>query len=285
MKELKFSLFLLIAAVCFSGCDYVETPNLDTPAPANGSRRALIMDFTGHKCSNCPGGARIANEIAQEFPNHVYVLAIHPEGGIFTEADPNGTSFQTDWKTPEGINYQNWFQVQTLPSGSVSGINTDGDYIISAAGWQEAISELIYQNRQATVEFDITYDATSREINVTGEVEFMTDLEGDYNLILATVETNREDWQVNGSSEFPSDDSYPGGSISNYIHKHVLRNHINGLEGELISSNAVNGEIQEFSASSILDSNFNEEECSIMGFVYDTDTKEILDVVENYIIP
>jgi len=288
MKKFNKYIALFSLAILIGSCCEVEFPNLETPAPPNGSRRALIMDFTGHLCAGCPGAARIANEISATFPDHATVLAVHPDFlGLTTPLSGNEDDpFTTDWRTPEGNHYQSIFNISSsIPVGVVSGLQENGAYETQALSWQGQVSDLIFQERPATVDLQADYAEDTRTLDISSSVLFQQDLEGSYGLILATVETNIIDWQKNGTSTTPADPAYDPGDIDNYVHKHVLRNHVNGLTGDIVvSAGALEGEAHDFSHTAVLSEDFVQEEVSILAYVYNTETLEVIDVVEHHII-
>jgi len=288
MKILKLIALAFLAPICFFSCDEVENPNLEPPTPPVGSRRALIMDFTGHLCAGCPGAAVAANEIATAFPDNVFVLAVHPDVDPLTPPLAGGQEdpFTTEWRTDVGNHYQsNFNNLDNLPTGVVSGISEGGNYLQQSSSWQGTISELVFTSMPAFINLEIDYDETSRQMDIETSVEFRMNLSGSYGLVLATVENNIVDWQKNGSSSSPADPAFGGGDIDNYVHKHVLRNHINGLSGEeIVSGEAVEGETYNLSHSDILSEDFVAEEVSIYAYVFNTETLEIIDVVETHVI-
>ena len=73
--------------------------------------------------------------------------------------------------------------------------------------------------------------------------------------------------------------------IGNYVHNHVLRTSFNGVFGEEVKTDNAQlsaGDVIEKSYSKAVKSDWNIANCKVVAFVYDTDTKEILqaEVVE-----
>jgi hypothetical protein len=54
--------------------------------PMNFSQKAVIEEFTGEWCGNCPGGAQVMHDLISANPNKVYGVAIH-------QNDPMETPF------------------------------------------------------------------------------------------------------------------------------------------------------------------------------------------------
>jgi len=117
------------------------------------------------------------------------------------------------------------------------------------------------------------------------DVTFETALDDNYNIVFAVLETYIIDWQKNGSGGVPADSDYPYGDIDNYVHKHVLRKHLNGLLGEEVNAEPVNAGAEfQLTASEELSEDYVAEEVSIMAYIYNVNTLEILDVTESHII-
>lgn len=275
-----FKILFFSFTVLFFSCDYVDNPSEEGSSvvePSDEKRRVLLMDFTGHKCQNCPSAAAEAQSIADDFPESVVVLAVHPN--ISGLSDPNdgepGEPYTTNWITPEGLDYQAKFDIPTfIPLGVVSGEIIGGNFWTPPASWRPNVELLLQDDRQVTLELELSYDEGSREIGIVTDLEVLTPLDNSYGLIIATVESGIIDWQLNGSTAVPD-----------YEHNHVLRNHVNGIQGEeVITDGSDAGEQLNFTHSSILDSDFVAENVYIYAYLYDIESLEVLDVVEKHII-
>ncbi len=181
---------------------------------------------------------------------------------------------------------QSWYDIVGLPFGSVSTIENNGGVAYTFANWRPVAEDAIFEDRLIEIELEIEYNETSRLMQISSEIDFVAEAEGTYNLIFAVVENNIEDWQKNGTGvDNPADPNFIGGNISNYIHKHVLRSHLNGLSGEEVTSGTTaSGASFSSGNTSTLDEAYVAEEVSIYAYIYNTETLEILDVVEKHII-
>lgn len=279
-----------------SACEGVESPFFEGNQPLDTAllettRRVLIIDFTGHRCAGCPAAALEANDIASEYQDEVFVLGVHPDIPSLTApaetAEEPGDAFYTEWRTPVGTNYQDIYSIPgALPLGVISGKAVNGNYFSQWASWRSLVEPLLIEERLVNVEVEIEYNESSRGIRVLGNVSFLAPLEESHSLILAVVENNIMDWQKNGiPPSAPSDPAYAAGDVPDYLHKHVLRKHINGLGGIQLNTEAVlEGDVYSFCEAGSIEEEFNADEISIYAFVYDNSTLEILDVVEKKII-
>ncbi len=293
--RLKYAIAAFAALMLFliTSCDKKENPVVESETVLNessDSRRALLIDYTGHKCGICPSAGREAIEISEDFPGQVFSLAVHPNTNLNV---PNSIEnnilgkFLTDWRTEEGNQHGEHYGPFALPTGTVSGTVHQSSYTYGSGSWRALCEELNAQQRKVSIDIQLSYDTTVRMINIESKIDFNTSLEGDYNYVLAIVEDNIIDWQKNGATGFPSDDNYPGGDIENYVHRHVLRAQINGTRGEALIEGGFDFTSfahAHLSHESELDEEFNEEEISIYAYIYNITTLEIEDVVVAHII-
>ena len=77
-------------------------------------KSALIEEFTGIQCSNCPDGHRIATALANLHPEDVYIVAVH--AGYFSDPRPG----QPDFVTETGKAIHDYFGVSSYPCGDVN---------------------------------------------------------------------------------------------------------------------------------------------------------------------
>ena len=76
----------------------------------------------------------------------------------------------------------------------------------------------------------------------------------------------------------------PTGDDLNYVHRHVFRGCLNGTWGEDLNTTALAPEDQiKKSYSVTLNEAYNENQCYIIAYVANSDTKEVLQVIEKKI--
>jgi hypothetical protein len=279
--------FILFAAI-FASCDYVENPieEGDGPNPEpTGNRTAIIMDFTGHNCPNCPGGAVEALNIQEDLG--VFVIAVHGDFPGLTNpvgGEP-GDALYTDWRTDEGIALQQIYDIPFIPSGVVSGLNTGGTYWQTVQSWRGLCEELVAQTQKADITFDMTFNEVNGELSGDVAVELFEPFDGDLKLVLAVVEDSIVDWQLNGNEVNPSNPEYEGGLIDHYVHRHVLRGHLNGDVGSTILSGAGSeGDTFTTAVNATISSEYAAEHTEIYAYIYDATTLEILHVASFHLV-
>jgi hypothetical protein len=301
------SFIVAILALTFSGCDKIDNPVVDLGPNAtldstlvftsyddnSTNRTAVLMDFTGHNCGNCPGAAVIAKDIKDDYPDQMYIMAVHPNAPGLSEPIPSHPEggFQTNWITPEGEDLQNIYSIPTaLPIGMVSGIETNGVFHGFPSSWRGKVEDAIASPSFMNIDLNKGYSESTRSIVIEAEITINTDIQNNLGLIVALLESDLEDWQLNGTEAFPADPSYPGGEVENYIHNHVLRKHLNGIQGVDISDEPLTASTEdeptiiEYEFSGVVSEDYISENCEIIVWVYDKQTLEIYQAVEAHLI-
>ena len=161
-----------------------------------------------------------------------------------------------------------------MPAGL---INTFEPALLNAStnGWATDFAK--YYSTYPEFSFDVTAsfaDSTiTADIKMTSEVVVSRKL----SLVAYVIEDGIVGWQFDYESN-PQE-------IGNYVHNHVLRTSFNGVFGEEVKTDNAQlsaGDVIEKSYSKSVKSDWNIANCKVVAFVYDTDTKEILqaEVVE-----
>jgi hypothetical protein len=302
-NKFKFILIALFGILAISSCDKVDDPYADqdqseviidetvvytTIVDESSLRGALIMDFTGHNCTNCPGAALEAENIHADYPEQVIVMAVHPTIDQLTTPlnfHPLG-GFSTDWTTPVGEYLQGIYEIpQSIPKGVISGREIGGSYALNKGEWRGVVEGLITEALPAKIDVVKGYSPVHRSFIVDADITVNTDVEDGLAIVVALIESGMEDWQLNGTESFPSNPEYEGGEIENYEHKHVLRQHLNGIQGGDLSSTAVSaGATFTYSHSANISEDYIEENSAVIVYIYNKTTKEIYQAVEFHLI-
>lgn len=271
---------LIISALLLglSGCDYVDDP---TPPQTDGGgeqptvqRKVLLEDITGHRCNNCPRAARIAQALKDDlYGENLILVGVHA-GGFASPYLPLGDDFyDSDHRTPDGVSYQQTFQVSFFPAGLVSRKSFENSVIISEGSWGSAVAEIVGQPSAFDLSVDtiiIAGGSLSAEVDLT----FVEDVEGDHNLVVYLVEDHVVDWQLDSEATPPD--------VEDYDHRHMLRANLNGTWGEpVVTGSATAGQtitvnITDFS----LNPAWNTANLYLVAWIYDTATEEVMQAEE-----
>ncbi len=288
MKTILSFVFLVVVFI-LSSCDKVSKPNPTSEATTEidttkGSvitrsvtnvnfKKALIEDYTGHKCGFCPPAATVAENIKVQMGDSVTILAVH--AGSFSKTDANyPTSYTTtvgnDWDASTGFDIGAYGN----PNGMVNRINFPTNHVKNYTTWKTIAGQEVKKPQQVKLNMITKYDSISRGLNVYTTATFKQALTGDYYLNVVYFEDG-----IVGKQKYylPA----PGKDSVGYVFNHVLRGSINGSWGDLLISNPTSTSIVSkkyfsFSVPTLV----NDKKTHIVAFVYNNASKEIIQVEE-----
>jgi hypothetical protein len=291
---MKKYLILLSAILIITSCDIVEGPYLtdETINPIDTTtntyvKKVLVEDFTGHKCPNCPDAARELDAIHDIYGEQIIGMAIH----VSAFAKPNHSSqegYQYDFRTKWGHDWDAFYGISAmgLPRGMVNRIGYPDNHRLSKDEWAAEVSNEL--NKE--VDFGITINTTTNSITIDSKV--LNNINGDYNLAVCLTESNIINWQKDG-----------GENVEDYIHNHVLRT---VLKDESLSSSSnyiagqqietlINYDLATLEQSNVdysantaelgngIAGEWEAENMSVVAYIYNTTTKEIMQVEESHL--
>ena len=285
----KYFILILGLLLYFSSCDIVETPYMNNenvnPIDTNSNnyvKKVLIEDFTGHLCPNCPQAANEIDAIHNIYGDQIIAIAIHVTKS-FARPYPasQAPSFQYDFRTIWGDDLDNFFDISSagLPRGMINRMGYPNNHKLGKDEWANAVTNEL--NKE--IDFGIIINSNNNNINVTTEI--LNNISGSYNLVVCLTENGIINWQKDGTE-----------NIEDYEHNHILRS---VLIDESLSNNTsleIGQEIQknisynltsleqfniDYSANTAElgngnAGNWNAENMSIVAYIYDTNTKEIV---------
>ena len=287
MKNIALSLSLFGLFALATSCDKIEKPypkafsqgavcsteefEIVTSAPA----RVLIEDYTGHQCGNCPDAAVLADDIHEDYPENTVTMAVH--AGFFARTRPSG-KFSTDFTNPTSVKWDTDFGVSLVgnPNGMINRRSVEGNEVVGLGQWRSTVEGLI--GKSAMVEINLAGTVDNTDSTICGQIFIQPlnnldeSLDLGFNLVL--LEDSIVDWQKDyrRSSEEGEDDEF-------YVHNHVLRQSFVGPDG-------VNLDLVGVRTDSYLSFGYKipqnpiwrTNKLTLVGFVFDRDTKEILQV-------
>ncbi|HET6243223.1 MAG: Omp28 family outer membrane lipoprotein [Bacteroidetes bacterium] len=301
MRKFLKNIFYFLLITSFCACDFVDQPfseiqtgNNDPVPPITDTippviqdtviRKILIEDFTGHTCGNCPAAANTAKQIQDLYGKKVIVVGVH--SGYFAKLSTvAGTKYKTDFRTIAGEAYNNLWKndVAGNPNGFVNRSKIiNSNIIIQPSAWGQAVELLKNALPDFKIELITVYDAGTRSLKTIAKNKALNNLSKKYNLVVYLIEDNVQDWQKDYS--FPSG---PQQDVENYMHRHVLRDNINGTWGEEIvaTSLAAGDSVIKTYNNYLINPSWKANDCSVVAYIYDVDTYEIMQAEEVHIIP
>ncbi|MBG65187.1 MAG: hypothetical protein CMP73_00835 [Flavobacteriales bacterium] len=289
-----YVLYLLI--LCLFSCETIEAPymveNSSVPVDTSNNyiKKILIEEFTAHKCANCPSAAEQLKAIYDLYPQQIIGIAIHAKNSFSTptptQVSPSG--FTYDFRTPFGSYiYENIMESCPIPQGMVNRIGyPEGDHKLLKTQWLDVVENERLKEVNLGIQINPNITSNSGEINIL--IDIINNINGSYKLAVVLVENNIINWQINGDFE-----------VNNYEHNHVLRtsiyndffsSNLNYISGDKInksiSLNIDNLQQENITYSnSIEDGNGNAGEwninnMSIIAYIYNSDTYEVIQVEE-----
>ena len=290
----KYCTIILFILLYISSCDIVETPYMNTENISqidtnsnNYVKKVLIEDFTGHLCPNCPQAATEIEAIHDIYGEQIIAIAIHVTKS-FARPYPasQAPNFQYDFRTSWGDDLDNLFDISSagLPRGMVNRTGYPDNHKLGKDEWANAVTNEL--NKE--INFGIMINSSNNNINITTQV--LNNISGSYNLVVCLTESGIINWQKDGTE-----------NIENYEHNHILRS---VLLDEALSSNTnyeTNQEIQKNITYNLTEleeynidystnvaelgngnaGNWNSNNMSIVAYIYNTNTKEVVQVEQN----
>lgn len=149
-----------------------------------------------------------------------------------------------------------------------------GRHVKALGEWAGAIANQLETKADAKISIQNTYNSLSRMVNTSVKTTFLNELTSDFKLQVLLTEDSVFDWQIWDPPHSPN-------FVPDYNHRHVLRDAINSTWGELISSGIVSaGDVLTKNFVYTIPNNWNADQCSIVAFVYNDITKEVIQVEE-----
>lgn len=283
---MKQYITLLSIILIITSCDVEEGPFIDDyNSYINPDKKVLIEDFTGHKCPNCPNAARELDAISAIYPGQIIGMAIHV--GSFAKPTPIiGAPYDYDFRTNSGDVVDNAFGniSEALPRGMVNRAGYPENHKLGTGEWATTVANELKKE----VAFKIYISSNESSISITSEVQ--KNINGDYNLVVCLTESSIINWQQDG-----------GNSVEDYQHNHVLRtelidqalsnstNYVAGLEIEntinydLVALEQSNRDYSISLGGNDIPGEWNANNMSVVAYIYNTITKEIVQVEEAHL--
>ena len=279
MKKIaRIIILIILSAFIIPACDIVEDPYLMrvtggvVPGPGENVRKVLLEDYTGQKCPNCPAAAEEAHKLKTIYGEQLVLLTIH--AGNYSVPDPSG-DFTAEYRTQEGADLNVFFAFPGYPMGLVNRTEFSGSRILLKDSWEAAAA--IQTDLEAQVEIIITntYNTGTSKLDCLLETEFLKDMDGTYNICVFIVE----------SGIISPQETEQGVNLT-YEHNHVLRGSMNGTWGDVVGTDgqAISGSALTNSYSYTIPDGWNADNCSVVAFVYNTTTNEVVQAEEKNIV-
>lgn len=202
-----------------------QTDTLVSKTPQN--RAVLLEEYTGVKCSNCPDGHRIANQLAERHPGRFYAVNIHTS----SYAEPYGAG-EPDFRTPQGDELALNAGVNSLPSGVINRHVFQGNaQALSRPLWEGYTEACLELPAYANIAGRAAFDWQTRELSVEVQVFFTDSVPVEANFIHVALIQN----DIIGSQKNAANNPAQNLGNNRYRHMHALRDFVTDLWGDEIA--------------------------------------------------
>jgi hypothetical protein len=224
---------------------------MEKPAP---TKAVLLLDFADQLCPYCPRASQEADILKTRHDTNLVVVTIH--------AYPRTLPLVTE----EGNMYDNHFEVQQI--GHPVGI-IDGKFYPEYQDWDAGILAQFKVPSSFNIDISAIYNTANKEVHITSRIKGIREI-AKAKLLLWIVEDKIIDRQLLAN----------GVTDENYLHRHVFRTTVNTTWGEEISIGL--NEEKQLEHRYTLSEDWNPENISIVGFVFNPVFNEVFDVVETH---
>ena len=219
ISYLLYSILLPVAGLV--SCDNLDLDErLDGPIQTIASKNVLIEDFTGQKCSNCPLAHEEVEKLQKVYgADKVIAVAIH--GGPQAVDDSN-TSI-VGLANEQGREYNRRWGSFSYPKGVVDRQGGLTDF----EKWNASVAVRSTIHPKVNLQIDkAEVDASTRQLELECSVEALDAVDGRLQLWLTESD-------IVALQTMPG--VWGGGISKDYVHHHVFRTSINGLDGESLA--------------------------------------------------
>lgn len=245
LHSITAALALLLLA---ASCDNIPEDEryLDNPRePAQ--KKVLIFEFTGQRCTNCPEGAEAVTNIQARYPGDVIAVNLHPENTSYT--NPMGNARLT---SPAATFLYDYYKPSAFPAACIDGQKP----VMNIQQWSTDVSEAIKIEAPATIDLDVAYDETLREVTVNYNVNFNLYTAEELVIQVMLLEDGIVAMQtVNGRP------------VRDYVHNHVLRTSLYPDWGQSMGNLFEVYSNYSGSVKCTLDEDWVAENCHIVAFI------------------
>jgi len=271
----------------FSACEKVDDPirteTTKTWIPWGGDttsgvysedKKVLLQDFTGHTCVNCPEAAIWAHEYSNDVDHKLIIMSVH--AGWFS--GPSAPPLNDDFRCEIGNDLFTFFNPQSFPAGVIDMVDNGVSSVYSPSQWEGVINQQLEKPFNTGIMVDANVNTDNSKLSCAIKIKAFEDPIGKYKFV-ACVVGDTIAAQSNSNEEIG-----PAPLWEDYPHHNVLITSMNGTWGQFVEEATGNLMVkdEEYPINFLydLDPNWVERKLSIIVYVYDEETKEVIQVEE-----
>jgi thiol-disulfide isomerase/thioredoxin len=281
MKQIiLFGILFTIAGL--SSCDKVTEPRVKetvvvgsqfvtkTNASVAHFKKVLLEDYTGHTCGNCPAAADVAHQLAVKYGDTLVVLAVH--AGFFSKVKL--PEYPASYTTTAGNDWDATFIGNAgNPNGMTNRKNYAGNGVVNKeTKWPTTVSLALKDPMVVRLDLETKYDTIVRSLSTNIKAKFLSTYTKGTKLSAVLM----EDGIVGAQTDYRVSPDL----VEDYEFEHMLRKSLNDSWGVVLKDTpiAANDSVLVSYPNVGLESTFNDKKVSLVVFVYDATTKEVLQV-------
>lgn len=239
------------------------------------TKNVLMEEFTAMKCTYCPDGTRIAKTIEDKHGENFILVSLHT--GALAAPDDD---FPNDFTTEEGQELYKLAGNASQPAALIDRLDFDTPQFVKYRQgdmWADEVDRILAQQTTADIGIlsEVVYDEASHEACLTVKFKAVSDLSGqDLYWSAYLLESEIISPQKDGSN-----------TIEDYEHNHMFRTSFNGTYGVPLPE-TFSGAVDSVTCDSrqlTLEDEWVPENCSVVVFVYNNTTFEVLQAVEGHL--
>ena len=190
-------------------------------------RVALLEEFTGIFCGNCPDGHEMSRLLQLAHPGMIIPVNIH--AGHFAEVEPGYPSIYYDFNTPQGTIIHDYFGANSYPCAVMNRtmFNGQAQYCIGRGSWGNCEKTVNTETAPVNIWMDATYNKDTRTYEIDIEAYFISEVLNP-KLIVEVLQNDICGYQSGG------------GVVDSYWHQHVFREIITDTWGDTMADYDLN---------------------------------------------
>ena len=279
-RLLNITAIIFATIVAFAGCVKIEEDDYLIFAGSSGSwydgqpvadhtKRVFVEKYTGVRCVNCPSADVAIAALQNTYEHEVVAVSIHA-GAM---ARPwNGFA---DLRTTDGDEWHNYFGIEAYPSIMINRGKTDNTWniITAVGGIAGGVEGAIGHPTTIAMEIDTEYDAANRNLTIFANLQWIESTTAPLTITLLVMEDG-----IIGKQTIPE------GNDENYVFNHVLRDVITDLWGADIDADGNQGTCRMGAFTYTLPQEYVAENCHIVAFISNKDSRDIIQCAETSIV-
>ncbi len=248
-----FTFLFLSSFVGFTSAQTIVSTN-----PEN--KKAVLEEFTGTGCPNCPGGHTAAANILSANPRNVIVIAYHPTNSSYTASDPMAKAYASAFYTTPFISASSRY----MPSAIINRRKwSGGDRIQGVSAWAGHVTTIMGESSPLNVGVTSSYNEGTKILSVSAEVFFTANVTNTMTIYCMIT----QDGIIASQS----------GGTDPYTHNHVFREALVAQWGDPVTGASTQGTLKTFSFT--FDNNsasYDMTKCEVVVMIRNADDEEII---------